>query len=182
MQGLTARYAIFLMLPFEINIHHKSSLEDARAFEILTSLVTLHDVPHKLISDLATTLVERAVASEADATALARGRSLLVHIQQRYPEPLQGAFEIALKDPGDKKELLEQLLISLSVELPGVASDPGETSETDIVVASTSADATVRVIAVRELYERLAKDDLSPVESVSCLQLFLALIQLNYCS
>lgn len=143
-------------------------MDDTRALDILTAFVTFQDVPQAIIQDLADMLVSQAIATEEhNATVLARGRSLLVHIQQRHPEPLQTVFETALKDAGDSKDTLEQLLISLSVDLPGAAASSDEVAESDMIIASTSADVTVRVIAIRELYKRLTKDDLVPLESVS---------------
>ena len=144
-------------------------LVEDRAFDTLTSLVTFQSVPFSIIYDLAKSLIQQAVsAPELGAAALARGRSLLVHVQQRHPELLQTCFEAALKDAGDSKDALEQLLISLSVELP---SGTSSAKDADMVVASTSADAAVRVIAVRELYENLAKGDLIPLDSVSQISL-----------
>ncbi|EKM52689.1 uncharacterized protein PHACADRAFT_101069 [Phanerochaete carnosa HHB-10118-sp] len=150
-------------------------LDEERAADILTSLVTFQSVPLSIVRDLANALIQQAVSTpEPDATVLARGRSLLVHVQQRHPELLQMYFEAALEDAGENKDALEQLLISLSVELPGGFAG---TKEADMVVASTSADAAVRVIAVRELYEKFAKGDLSPSDLVSARSALLARVQ-----
>lgn len=167
-QGLAARSVSVrfqLFPPFSNSFI--GSLEDSRVLEVLTALVTFQTIPQVIIRNLTDILIEQAAASDNDVNALPLGRSLLVHIQQRHPELLQAAFEAALAEPGDRKDTLEQLLISLSVDLPGVVTNPSTAAETDMVVASTSAEAVVRVVAVRQLYEQLTKDDLPLIEKVT---------------
>ncbi|KIP06398.1 hypothetical protein PHLGIDRAFT_128310 [Phlebiopsis gigantea 11061_1 CR5-6] len=149
-------------------------LEDSRALDVLTALVTFQSIPQIIIRSLTDSLIEQATASDSDRNTLPLGRSLLIHIQQRHPELLQAAFEAALIDAGDSKDILEQLLISLSVDLNGVVTDSGTAAETDVVVASTSAEAVVRVVAVRQLYEQLGKEGLSSIEKASVCSALLA--------
>ena len=62
-------------------------------------------------------------------------------------------------DP-EKKDALEQALLSLSVDLPGA---PGQ--KLDSVVSSMSSESAVRVIAVRELFEKLKVDEMAEIVS-----------------
>ncbi|KAJ3530221.1 hypothetical protein NM688_g7742 [Phlebia brevispora] len=142
-------------------------IDDAHACSVLTALVTSPSLPLATIKELARALIQSHVesAEQEDQSGPAQARSILVHIQQRYPNALQGAFEAALNDEayGEKKEVLEQLLLSLSVALPTsevVDADAG----LDSVVASMSADGPVRVVAVRQLYEKLASGDVPQAE------------------
>lgn len=105
----------------------------------------------------------------------ARARSLLVHIHQRHPTTLQRAFQEALSTPnGEEQEAeadknhVEQLLLSLSVQLPQGGAAAGEVrQEEDLVVATVNADATVRARAVRGLYDSLTAGDLTGLDIVS---------------
>ncbi|GJE92911.1 U3snoRNP10 and BP28CT domain-containing protein [Phanerochaete sordida] len=154
-------------------------LDDERAAEILTALVTYQAVPLSVVRALADALIEQMQVEDAESATRACARSLLVHIQQRHPETLQACFEAALKDAGENRDALEQLLISLSVDLSGGAE---AAQDADMVVASTSADASVRVIAVRELYEKLEKGDLSSSELASTRSALLARVQDTHAS
>ena len=143
-------------------------LDEERAFEILTSIVTFPSVPQIIVQDLTNALIaQSAAAQQDDGAVLSRIRALLVHIQQRHPDLLQACFEVAILDAGENKNALEQLLISLSVELPGGAAGTSNAKDTDMVIASTSADAAVRVIAVRELLEKMSSSDIAESELVS---------------
>lgn len=107
--------------------------------------------------------------------AQARARSLLVHIHQRHPTTLQRAFQEALSTPNGEdqgaetdKNHVEQLLLSLSVQLPQAGAAAGEVrQEEDWVVATVNADATVRARAVRGLYDSLTAGDLTGLDIVS---------------
>lgn len=129
-------------------------------------------LPLPTIKDLALLLIRSHIGSveqpDQNETAPARARSILVHIQQRHPAALQELFESMHDDDefAEKKEAVEQLLLSLSVALP-VPGTADADMEVDTIVASTSADAPVRVIAVRKLYETLLSSGLPESERVS---------------
>lgn len=143
-------------------------MDDERSFSIITSLVTYQKLPQVIVTDLTNELIALALDSdESDTGAFARGRSVLVHIQQRHPGALQESFEPALSNAGDRREILEQLLISLSVDIPGVPASAQAHSDTDMVVASTSADVAVRMIAVQKLQEQLREGSVPATEMVS---------------
>jgi U3 small nucleolar RNA-associated protein 10 len=98
---------------------------------------------------------------ESENAIQPRARSLLVNLHQRHPQILQNAFQNILNDETLDKNATEQLLLSLSVNLPKPVN--GQTSarasKTDNVMATVSADATVRVSAVRALYEQMSTRD-----------------------
>ncbi len=138
-------------------------LSDERALQIVTALITYPKLPPVMVESITASLIELLLGEQApDENTLARGRSLLVHIQQRHPTVLNKAFEASL-NKSEKKEPIERFLLSFSMELPGY--DKGK--NLDMVVASTSADSTVRVLAIRELYDKLSSPSLEDAERVS---------------
>lgn len=148
------------------------SIDETHAFNALNALVMSPSLPSPTVKDLALLLIRSHIGGaeqpDQNETAPARARSILVHIQQRHPAALQEVFESMLEDAEfvEKKEAVEQLLLSLSVALP-VSGAVDADMELDTIVASTSADAPVRVIAVRKLYETLLSSDLPESERVS---------------
>lgn len=125
--------------------------------DLSTDLIRLNIQPTERIDD----------GAVADKHVSARARSVLVHIQQRFPAALEAAFEAVLNDSAEEKEAVEQLLLSLSVALPVSGSGDSKDGDLDSVVASTTADASVRAVAVRRLYEQLSSADLPASEKVS---------------
>ena len=101
-----------------------------------------------------------------DGTVKARARSLLVHLHQRHPQVLHHAFQDALADDKVDKSSAEQLLLSLSVQLPGSGKTAG-VGEEDLLFATMSADVSTRATALRDLYERMQSGDLKGLDSVS---------------
>jgi U3 small nucleolar RNA-associated protein 10 len=153
-------------------------LDEERAFDILTIILTFPSVPHSIVRDLTANLTAQTISiQEGNGVIAARCRALLVHVQQRHPDLLQACFQTALADSEGHKDVLEQLLISLSVELPGASRASSGRNDADMIVASTSADAAVRVIAVRELYMKLSTSNYLPLELVSQLhQAFITIL------
>ena len=145
---------------------------ETHAFDVLTALATSPSLPLPSIKDLALALIHLHIdgtkKANSDQTDSARARSVLVHMQQRHPATLQEVFGSVLQDTeyADKKDAVEQLLLSLSVALPG-PNAAATVAELDMIVASTSADAPVRVIAVRQLYEKLSDAQLPELERVN---------------
>lgn len=95
---------------------------------------------------------------------------MLVHLQQRHPTALQCSSETVLSEIGVDKNAVEQLLLSLSVQLPPSRDGTTNASSTegiDAIIASTSADSSVRSIAVRDLYARLSRNDSGTLDLVS---------------
>lgn len=98
-------------------------------------------MPDTIITPLATLLLSDAVSAQQEHT-----RTLLSSIQQRHPGALSAAIQDASTDEDEgTKEALEQVVISLSVVFGG------DKKNADVVLASTSAEEEVRVIAVRGL-------------------------------
>lgn len=110
------------------------------------------ELPSVLIQPITMSLLRTLVTPKDDIpTELPlRIRSLLVSIQQRYPDVLQNAFDKTLTSDPEKKDVLEQALLSLPVDLPGPSAQ-----KLDSIVGSMNAEANVRIIAVRELFEKL---------------------------
>ena len=149
-------------------------LDETQSSELLNELLTAPNLPLKLVQELSRELILLHVKTtregeERDDSLSARTRSLLVHVQQRYPIALANTSEQVLKETEEDKEIVEQLLLSLSVAFPIATTSAATASSSDIdaVVAATGADASVRAIAVRQLYGRLSEMDLPDLERVS---------------
>ncbi|KAK7688534.1 hypothetical protein QCA50_008072 [Cerrena zonata] len=133
------------------------------AFRVVDSLITYPQLPSSLTQSITTSLLGTLVSPNEDASVELplRIRSLLVHIQQRYPDVLQTVFNETLKTDPEKKDILEQALLSLSMDLPGSSGQ-----KLDSIVGSMSAESTVRVIALRELFEKLKTGSLEEIASI----------------
>lgn len=129
---------------------------------MVNSLVTHSELPTPLIQSITASLLSTLISHEgAASTELPlRIRSILVHIQQRYPDLLQKAFDETLQTDSEKKDALEQALLSLSMDLPGSSGQ-----KIDSIVGSMSSESAVRAISVRELFEKLATGDVEDIVS-----------------
>lgn len=127
-------------------------LSDEQAFRVVDALVTHSELPAILIRSLTVSLF-KALVEQSSTESHSKIRSLLVQVQQRHPDVLQNSYDDMLETDSDKKDVLEQALLSLSMDLPGT------TKKLDSVVGSMNADSNVRIIAVRELYEKLKTGD-----------------------
>lgn len=154
-------------------------LSDEQAFRVVDALVTHSELPAILIRSLTVSLF-KALVEQSSTESHSKIRSLLVQVQQRHPDVLQNSYDDMLETDSDKKDVLEQALLSLSMvsiinsvscqwnSLTADAQDlPGTTKKLDSVVGSMNADSNVRIIAVRELYEKLKTGDSE--EKVRCL-------------
>ncbi|KAI0692328.1 hypothetical protein BC835DRAFT_1416622 [Cytidiella melzeri] len=156
-------------------------LDDERAFVILTTLVTYPDLPQNVLVIMSSGLVRLSLQQEEqerDSTKQARARSLLVHLHQRHPQILQKTIQDVLSDSELDQNAAEQLSLSLSVQLPQPGGKKNvDTGKVDLVMATTSADATVRAAAVRSLYERMASKDHTGFELDAVSSALLARVQ-----
>lgn len=132
--------------------------------------MTYSDLPSAIIRGIADALIHLSVQHNTEATTQARCRSLLIHMQQRHPNILQKAFQTVLNHTEVDKDIIEQLILSLSVQIPEPTNGTdigGQIGEVDLLLATINADSTVRASAVRTLHDRLAKGDLGNLDLVS---------------
>ncbi|OCH90866.1 hypothetical protein OBBRIDRAFT_729952 [Obba rivulosa] len=138
-----------------------SNLADESTLPILASILTyeqtLSTVSLRAIIALFEALLEDSTSKPAESV-----QKLLSQLQQRQSRLLQQAFENLVKKDETKREALEQILLSLSLTMPGVSKALNQ--EQDTIVASFSADSTARVSAVRDLFKMLSNTDLPASE------------------
>ncbi|KAH9921142.1 uncharacterized protein B0H18DRAFT_1086220 [Fomitopsis serialis] len=82
-------------------------------------------------------------------------RRALSIFQLHHPRIVESVCEEAMKEE-DKREAVEQIVLSLAMITPGHAK--AGKADADMVIASLSADANVRAVAVRELCDKLASE------------------------
>ncbi|KAF7977911.1 hypothetical protein HWV62_2480 [Athelia sp. TMB] len=115
-----------------------------------------------ILNPLASLLLASAISNPEEATY----RTLLASIQQRHPGTLRTASEVVIQEAGEgSKEGVEQVVISLSVTF-GDGGVSQNKKSADLVLASTSADENVRVIAVQGLLSALGGAEPVDEESI----------------
>ncbi|EMD35136.1 hypothetical protein CERSUDRAFT_107124 [Gelatoporia subvermispora B] len=138
-----------------------SGLADASAFTLLTSLLICEQIPSG-VSRRAIVGLFHVLLEESTSEATENARKLLAQLQQRQSRQLQQAFDSFVAQREEKQEVLEQILLSLSLKLPN--SSKAQIQEEDTIVASLSADSTVRTSAVRDLLTMLSSTSLPATE------------------
>ncbi|OBZ74951.1 U3 small nucleolar RNA-associated protein 10 [Grifola frondosa] len=145
-----------------------SRLTDDGAVALLTSILTCSEVPSVVLRHAASKLLQLLMNDiAADSAESMVARRLLSQLHQRHLRVVQQICEDAVKDDDSRREIIEQLVLSLA--LPGTTS--GDRQISDMIVASANADASIRVGAVRDLLKALASEnvpvaDVEPVKSV----------------
>ncbi|KZT03292.1 uncharacterized protein LAESUDRAFT_744673 [Laetiporus sulphureus 93-53] len=141
-----------------------SQLSREPAVDLLTSTLALTELPNSISRHAAELLLRDLINAEDPAAPdVLTARSLLSQLKQRHAEVVQQACEEALKQDEGKREVIEQLAISLSMSLPGSSGK----NRLDKIVASVSADAYVRAIAVRNLYSTLSDGSTSSEDAAA---------------
>ncbi|OSX58041.1 hypothetical protein POSPLADRAFT_1154787 [Postia placenta MAD-698-R-SB12] len=131
------------------------------ALDLLESILTYTKTPADILRHGATALLQK-LAELGDATdpSMLNARRALSNLYQRHPDIVQDASKAAMEDE-DKRELLDQIVDSLSIV--GISSlskqTQGLNTDFDIVVASISADASVRARAIGNLYNILSSSE-----------------------
>ncbi|KDQ54552.1 hypothetical protein JAAARDRAFT_135194 [Jaapia argillacea MUCL 33604] len=126
-----------------------SRLEVESTYQVLESACTSTKLSPAIVRKL-TEVVFHQVVSQDTMVASTLQRRLLSVIKLHHADAFQRAAEALMENDEDAKPAVEQLILSLSVK--DFVSGAGEY---DTVLASTSADANVRNIAVRDLLQRL---------------------------
>ncbi|TFK71529.1 hypothetical protein BDN72DRAFT_432062 [Pluteus cervinus] len=145
-------------------------LSEDKSSTILESLISNPNTPSIIISTATTLLISLAINSEVPATQVATARVLLSLVQQRYPVILQNAGKQLVEDGDDEddevKEKIEQLTISLSITHTSTASTSlsADSKVLDLIVGSSSADSTVRVVSVKGLLKLLSSSSSSELD------------------
>ncbi|EPQ56067.1 hypothetical protein GLOTRDRAFT_129071 [Gloeophyllum trabeum ATCC 11539] len=140
-------------------------LKNESAYVILEAILSSPEVPSAIVQRAARLLLGRVIDPESGDENMSQYRRILSLIQQRYPLVLQKAAEETISEDEDAKEVVEQLILSLSmVQVSGGSGQVDEPNQ-DMIIAASNADPSVRNIAVRNIYEMLdTSEDRAPSE------------------
>ncbi|KAJ8075131.1 snoRNA-binding rRNA-processing protein utp10 [Marasmius tenuissimus] len=146
-------------------------LKDATAVEFAEILITNTKLPSSVIHRLTRLLLNQAVAGD-DFSGTDVPNALLENVLQRHPASYHEVVdEISREGDDGVKNRVEQITITLTMGYTSLRT--GNKSEgADAVVASSSADDTIRANAVKTLLERCESseyetDSVCPVGSAS---------------
>ncbi|KII90106.1 hypothetical protein PLICRDRAFT_686024 [Plicaturopsis crispa FD-325 SS-3] len=131
------------------------SVDDPTSLSILESIIASTDMPPSVVERTSVLLMSSPVPDHSETR-----QRLLSSIHQRHPEALQKAANGA----ADQDDAVKQLMVSLSVVVPGVGKKNKKTGpESDKIVASMSSNKSVRATAVQDLLQTLTdQNDLDP--------------------
>lgn len=153
-------------------------MPDNHASVLLESIISTPSILPSIVEHTAKLLIKEAL-SQDNAEKAAVARSLLSNIQQRHPEVFQRVTQ-AQQDDEELKKSIDKLVLSLSLvgsddrlngfevdsSLSQVSTAGSQSKEVDMVLASTSADTNIRVIAVKELLSSLSNSSLTTADQV----------------
>ncbi|KZT68072.1 hypothetical protein DAEQUDRAFT_348588 [Daedalea quercina L-15889] len=139
-----------------------SKLDKERYYDVLVSLLSYHSLPKSITRQTASTLLQNIVATEnPSSNGVLNARKALSTLQLHHSRIVEEVCEEAMKEE-NTREAVEQIVFSLAVSVPGHAK--ASKADTDMVVASLSADTNVRAVAVKELCNKLANSTSSAAE------------------
>ncbi|KAK0216141.1 armadillo-type protein [Armillaria fumosa] len=131
-------------------------LDEDTAFGLLETIIMSSNSPDIIIGRLSERLIKLAVSETESSNTVLVARRLLSHVHQRYPAILHSVSEEMAQDDEELKTSLDNLVMSLSMNQT-YSTTTGASSEdanNDTILASTSADAKIRLIAVKDLIKR----------------------------
>ncbi|KAF9034474.1 hypothetical protein BDZ89DRAFT_1158021 [Hymenopellis radicata] len=137
------------------------SLEEGGAVDFLETILTASS-PKDTLVRLTGHLLTLAVKPDGEVVV---ARRLLQHVHQRYPAILHEAVDKVSTTDEALKGSLEQLVLSLFMNQS--YSEDTNKDHADMVIAATSADAKVRLIATGRLVGTLRDKTLSSTEEES---------------
>ncbi|TFK37695.1 hypothetical protein BDQ12DRAFT_685121 [Crucibulum laeve] len=145
-----------LINPLVTALGHR--LADDTTTSLLEALLVTSNVPAAIIEHATKSLLKQVLSSDTLASVVLTARRLLSIIHQRYPAILNDVAERESKADASVQASVEQLLISLSVT-PGKSKPAASQKDVDLILASSSADAKVRAIAVKDLIALNGKEN-----------------------
>ncbi|KAI0712775.1 armadillo-type protein [Cerioporus squamosus] len=150
-------------------------IDNVAASAILESFLTSPALPPGTARSAAVSLMRQLTEGDTAADSALELRSLLSQLHQRHPDAVQTASQAIIDEDGDKRDAVEQLVMSISMPVPGPSSGDSET--TTLLVGASSGDAAVRAKAVRDLLTRAADENLpeSEKQSIAALPVLQAL-------
>ncbi|KAK0476138.1 hypothetical protein IW261DRAFT_1643515 [Armillaria novae-zelandiae] len=154
-------------------------LEDDTAFGLLETIIMSSNSPDIIIGRLSERLIKLAVSETESSNTVLVARRLLSHVHQRYPAILHSVSEEMVQDAEELKASLDNLLMSLSMNQT-YSTTTGTSSKddsNDTILASTSADAKIRLIAVKDLIKRHLSGSLTSEQKASLSSVLVARTQ-----
>ncbi|TFK83295.1 hypothetical protein K466DRAFT_498737 [Polyporus arcularius HHB13444] len=143
-------------------------IDNLAASAILESLLTSQTLLPGVARSAASTLIRQLTEGDIAAESASESRSLLSQLHQRHPDAVQSASRAIIDEDDGRREGVEQLILSISLPVPGPSTSDSET--TTLLVGASSGDAAIRAKAVRDLLSRAADETLSESEKANSLQ------------
>ncbi|KAI0632952.1 hypothetical protein C8Q77DRAFT_1120632 [Trametes polyzona] len=134
-------------------------VEDATAFHIVETVLTSRALLGVVARPAAVSLIRLVTGDEIPAENSQRLRQLLSHLHQRHLKAVEAASALLIEEDDDKREAIEQLVLSLSVAVTTPLG--GDAEAATLLVGSTNADSAIRTRSVRDLLARLS-DETAP--------------------
>ncbi|KAK2465147.1 hypothetical protein APHAL10511_002839 [Amanita phalloides] len=141
-------------------------LRDDEVRSLMSYLLTCQDMPTKVLEQITRLALEHVISTGSLQTEL---RPILSSIHQRHPEILHLTSEGMCQVDPSFQSSLQALLVSLSLDIPSSSLNNNKGEKLDMVVASSSSEYNMRIIAVKELIGLLSSSDLlrtSELESI----------------
>ncbi|KAG7447396.1 uncharacterized protein BT62DRAFT_967377 [Guyanagaster necrorhizus] len=144
-------------------------LNEDVALGLLETIIMASNTPDIIIGRLSENLIKLAISETESSNTILVARRLLVHVHQRYSSILHSVSEEMAQDDEELKPSLDNLVMSLSMNqtystTSGTSSKDGSG---DAILASSSADAKIRLIAVKDLIKRHLSGSLTSEQEVS---------------
>ncbi|KAF8630264.1 hypothetical protein AX17_005450 [Amanita inopinata Kibby_2008] len=154
-----------LLCPLLNGLTKKMGDEMTQSF--MSSLLTYPDIPRTVVEQVTRLALKHVLSSEVPQTEL---RPLLSSIHQRHPQALRLVSEEIIEDDESMQTIVQQLLISLTLDLQSPVAVEAGGEKHDMVIASASAESNVRMIAVTKLLETLSDTQLMKNSELEAIQ------------
>ncbi|KAK0200852.1 hypothetical protein DFS33DRAFT_1386800 [Desarmillaria ectypa] len=131
-------------------------LNEDTAFGLLETILMSSNTPDIIVGRLSEHLIKLAISETESSNTILVARRLLSHVHQCNSAILHSVSEEMAQDDEELKPSLDNLVMSLSMNQT-YTTTTGTSSKDDsgdTILASTSADAKIRLIAVKDLIKR----------------------------
>ncbi|KAF8797612.1 hypothetical protein BYT27DRAFT_7204423 [Phlegmacium glaucopus] len=144
-------------------------LLDEASVTLLEKIIAASNMPSTVIVALTTSLMKDVLNPTSETQTVMTGRRLLSLIQPRHPSVLQKVAGTLSEADESVNDAVEQLVISLSMMDPA-SGQPSRREDIDMILASSSADVNVRLIAVKELTKSISGEKVSSLENMESIR------------
>ncbi|KAK0447887.1 uncharacterized protein EV420DRAFT_1647628 [Desarmillaria tabescens] len=133
-------------------------LNEDGALSLLETIIMSPNTPDITIGRLSEHLIKLAISETESSNTVLVARRLLSHVHQRHSAILHSVSEEMTQDDEELKPSLDNLVMSLSMN-QSYSTTTGTSSKddnSDTILASTSADAKIRLIADERPYQEIS--------------------------